>query len=73
MKRRSVVRISGLIPRHGRPTIWGYGLADLAKLFGTTVPAVRKLIARGRFDPADLASVAAYSTKRAASKPREGT
>ncbi len=71
MKRRSVVITTGRIPRHGRPVIWGYGMADLAVLLGTTVEGVRKLIPRKRFDPADLASVVAFVGQRGGGERRE--
>ena len=70
MKRRSVVRTSGLIPRRGRPVLWAVGYADLALLFGMTVAAVRKAVARGQFNPGDLGSVIAYATARAAKQER---
>lgn len=54
--RRAVI-VSNLVPRRGRPRLWGYGYADLALLLGCSEAAVRQLAARRVFDPACLGSV----------------
>ena len=59
------VHVSTLVPRRGRPLIWGYGVADLAVLFGMEERAVRRAIERETFDPASLASVVAFAGLRA--------
>lgn len=61
-QRRSLVRVSGLVPRRGRPVLWAYGYADLAVLLKMSDVAVRKAVERGAFDPASLASIVAFAT-----------
>ena len=65
--RRNVIT-SGLVPRHGRPRLWAYGYADLAKLFGISEGAVRQLVAAKRFEPSSLASIVEYSARLGAKR-----
>lgn len=64
MKGRRVVEYSGLAPKQGRgsgrPKLWAYSMADLARLFGKPVGTVRQDIRRKKFDPVDLADVVRY-------------
>lgn len=65
MTRRRYVFTSSITPRKGRPRLWAFGYADLAQLLGRSEAAVRQLVARGRIDPRDLASVcAAWRARR---------
>lgn len=64
VKTRRVVIESGAVPRAGRPRMWAYGYADLAKLFGTTPRAIRARVERGTLDPASLASICRAWVKR---------
>lgn len=57
MAHRRYVIASKLIPRRGRPRIWAFGYADLARLLGCSEAAVRQLVKRERLNPKDLESV----------------
>lgn len=65
------VMVSPLVPKKGRPLIWGYGVADLALLFGMEERYVRRAIERGTFDPASLPGVIAFAELRRQEKERE--
>ncbi len=63
--------VSKLAARRGRPRLWAFGYADLARLLGCSEMAVRKLVQRGRLDPLDLAALFAEWRSRAArAQPR---
>lgn len=55
------VRLCKMTPRNpgsgGRSTLWAFGLLDLAALLGLKPDTVRKLVASGTLDPADLESI----------------
>ncbi len=40
--------------RGGRAKLWAFGVADLAKLLRVSVPTIRRRLAAGTLDPADL-------------------
>lgn len=50
--------------RDGRPILYAFSWADLGALLGLRPETARKLARAGRFDPSDLASVAAFWHER---------
>lgn len=64
MTQRRTVYVSRHVPKPrkggAQPKLWAYGYVDLARLVGKSATAVRQDARRGRFNPADLASVVAY-------------
>lgn len=60
--RRNVIT-SGLVPKQGRPRLWAFGYADLAKLYGLSEGAVRQRVSAGQLDPADLRSIVALANR----------
>ncbi len=60
---RRVVTLSALVPSGGRPQLWAYGYADLARLLGLSEAALRQRVRRGTFDPGDLAAVVEMAAK----------
>lgn len=59
-KSRRTVRISKATASRRWAKLWGYGYADLAKLFGLSESGVRKAIRSGRLNPSDLKSVCRF-------------
>lgn len=68
-----MVELSALAPRRGRPRIWGYCYADLARLFTKPEWKVRKEVAAGRFDPASLEDVVRYWADLVFGAPEDST
>jgi len=68
------VRVTGRVPKSGRPIYWAFGLADYADLFGVSVEGLRTMIKRGKFDPKSLKSLCKYwsGKKSMAVAPPEG-
>ena len=64
--RRTVTLCSPVLTggiKGGRRKLWACGYPDLARLFGVKENALRKLVSRGRLDPADLAQVIDFFLK----------
>ena len=51
------VRVTGKVPRQGRPIYWAFGLADYAELFGLKPEGLKSMLRRGEFDPKSLKSL----------------
>ena len=51
------VRVTGKVPRRGRPIYWAFGLADYAELFGVKPEGLRSMVRRGEFSPKSLKSL----------------
>lgn len=59
-----------ITPNRGPTRLWAYGYADLARLFNMSLPAVRKTIARGKLDPANMLDVIEFFLSRKPLLPR---
>lgn len=55
-KTRRFVHVSDRVPRRGRPTLFAYGYADLAELFGLGEQRLRQMATEG-FNFSDLEEV----------------
>lgn len=51
------VRVTGKVPRRGRPIYWAFGLADYAELFGVKPEGLKSMLRRGEFNPKSLKSL----------------
>lgn len=47
-----------------RGSLWAYGYATLAAIFGVTEESVRRWVSRGELDPADLGDVIRFARDR---------